>query len=699
MKLSKILIATTLLIGASAPIVVAVTSQKEMVAAQADGTKDLASIISYKSCSFNYSYISNFFFDFNLSEQIFTNSGYFNDHLTDGTYKNANNQNINIGEGIEINGKTLQYWVNYTPETISYPRNSGVTAFPLYAGNKFNPVAVEVSSSKISFKVDINTIPMDDITVTFKAGIFEGYYNGTTFTLSEDLTFYSVATQNGGPARVTFVSSKTWQPVRNAYRSLVDWGEKTASQGGKYHKYLMWTDIPFDKEVIKQACPADNYRYIYDNLLMNGKSIAYYNSWARGNSKDFTDLSDVTTQNPDYEVSHPLGNTVSTTYDLAIRIEIVRDQPVYAFVFSVPNQLVTDLSLGTLSFSLREGASFLTKDNDGNFMIGRIDSVAFNTMAMTAYQELEDYVNLDNYAEPEQLQICEILSNAQASIQNAFSQSEIDAIIAQAKLDIDDVMSPEEKLEQEHIAAVVALINAIPTNIEYTEECGNAINLAMEAYASLTASEINKFPAESLNKLYEAYAAFSTLDLANYKLLSKAEIATVDLNDYRELQQSAITDLLAQANTAIDAATNKAEVQLAVDNFFAAINQLPTDAQLSAQELALVKANAKDELDAIDLSVYATEQRAQVEELITNGKIAIDQCQTVEEVNTLLNKIKTVIGSIKTANDLANEQANLSRQQYQQNAGLVTAIVIGSLALILGMGLAIFLIRRRQLNK
>ena len=617
-----------------------------------------------------------------------------NDHLTDGTFKNASGGNINLGEGIIINGETLKYWVSYNPGTISYPRNKGVTDFPLYAGVAFNPIAIEVKDNALDFKIDLLSIPMDDITVTFKAGIFEGYNNGITYVLNEDLTFYSVATKDGGPARVTFVQEKNWQPIRNAFRSINDWGEKTASQGAKFHQYLMWTEIPFDREVIKQACPADNYRYMYSNLLMNDKPIAYYNAWARGNSKDFTDLT-TPTQNPDYEVGHPLGDgKINTTYDLAIRVEIVRDQPVYAFVFSVPNQLVEDLSLGTLTFSLREGASFLTKDAAGNFMVGRIDTPAFNNMVLAAKEELEDYVDFNDYTEDEQAQIVDIISNAQTDMQNAVSQSQINIIVKDAKLLIDDVMSPEEKLIKEHIQAVVALVDAIPAEITYTPECSNAVNAAKEAFAGLTDAEIAKFPADKLTALYNASNTLAALDLANYKSLSKVEVSSVNTSLYRDLEKSAVSDLKAQTYNAIDAATSKADIQAVVDSFFASIKEIPTDAQLTKQELDAAKVNAKTQLDAVDLSVYRPGERAIVEEVITNGKVAIDQCENTIELNTLVEKIMNVVNNIQTS-----DQIEMARRQNVQRTTVITSISVGSVLLALGVGLSIFLIRRRKFSK
>ena len=357
----------------------------------------LDDVIQTPTTSFSYSYIDNFFFTFNLTEKIYTNKGYFNDHLSDGTYQNRLGSNINIGDGIIINGQTFNYWRSYTPANASYPRNDGVMAFPLNAGGVFNPVAIEVHTQSIEFKVNLEEIPMDGIVVTFKAGLFEGFYNGVTYKLENDLTFYSTISTSGGPHRVSFSKAQAWETTSLGFRGLNDNGEHTASKGGKYHRWLMWTNIPFDPDHITQACPADNYRYMYDNLLMNGKPITYYNAWVRGNSKDFTDLSDTTTQATDYELSHPTGNP-NTVYDLGIRIEVVIDQPVYAFQFSVPNQLVTDLSLGTLTFSLRDGSDWFSKRGDETVIL-RYDAAA-NAEDQTEVQGFIDTnMHMNDYTE------------------------------------------------------------------------------------------------------------------------------------------------------------------------------------------------------------------------------------------------------------------------------------------------------------
>ena len=367
--------------------------------------KSLDDIITAGSCSFSYGNIDNFFFGLSLSEQIFNDSAYFNDHAQIDKFKNGDGNFIDIRNGLVINDQTFGYWIDLNPGTISYPRNDGVTAFPMHASTVFNPIAVEVTSSSLQFKIVTEYVPMEGMKIVFKAGIFEGYCNGITYVLSEDLTFYTTIVPEGGvgPARVQLTKTPTWQTTSLGYRRVDDWGEHTADNGGKYHKYLIWTDIPFGTGLIDPVCPADNYRYMYDNLLMNGLPLTHYHAWARGNSKDFTNLSDPSTQNPDYELPHPTGSP-NPVYDLAIRLEVICDQPVYAFVFSVPNQLVDDLSLGTLTFSLRDGSCWASKVNGVTTIlrysaaahaddVTALQSFANNQLHLADYDENLGYCN------------------------------------------------------------------------------------------------------------------------------------------------------------------------------------------------------------------------------------------------------------------------------------------------------------------
>ena len=309
------------------------------------------------SGTFLYSAIQNYFFDINLSQRIFSTKAYINDHYNE--FLGPDGEVIPLLQGIVVNGKTFAEWKAYHSESVSFPRNDGVTAFPLYAGNTFNPLSIETGTTRLSFKMNQEEIPMDGMTVTFKAGLFYGYYENKTFVLDQDLTYYSVVSDTGAPARVTFSQVKTWEETRLGVNHVDNWGDQTAPRGGIYKRYVIWTDIPFDPDVITQGCPADNYRYIYGNVLMNGKPIVHYTSWARGNSKDFTDLADPSTQNPDYEINHPLGEA-NINYDMGVSVTIIRNQPCWTLFIDVPNQLVTDMGLGALTFALRDGSDWMS---------------------------------------------------------------------------------------------------------------------------------------------------------------------------------------------------------------------------------------------------------------------------------------------------------------------------------------------------
>lgn len=380
-----------------------------------DGSLVVADIRTYKTAvtdletvfpesfnmNFSYNYIDNGFFDITLTERIFTATAYINDHYNE--FLDVDGNVIPLRDGIVVNGKTLGEWISYVPEIISYPRNDGVTCFPVNASKKFNPIAIEAAATALSFKFSLEEIPLDSVVVTFKAGLFYGYYNNTTFTLDKDITYYANVTASNSPTRIVFSKTQNWVKTHVGVSHVADWDEHTASQGGKFHRWLMITNIARDEVNVSMACPADNYRYMYDNVLMNGKPITYYNAWARGNSKDFTNLADPSTQNPDYETGHPTGSA-NPQYDLAIRIEVITDQANYYLCFSVPNQLLVDLNIvGNPTFALRDGSAWLSivdgqskvvrYDAQANADFAAVTSFANGSLHMADYNESLGYCN------------------------------------------------------------------------------------------------------------------------------------------------------------------------------------------------------------------------------------------------------------------------------------------------------------------
>ena len=142
--------------------------------------------------------------------------------------------------------------------------------------------------------------------------------------------------------------------------------------------------------------------------------------------------------------------------------------------------------------------------------------------------------------------------------------------------------------------------------------------------------------------------------LATAKTNAKASLETyVNAEDYRQAQQTELATAIANGKTAIDNATDVAGVETALANAKSVIDEIKTDAELTAEETAQALANAKTTAKAsLETYVNAEDYRqAQQEELATaiaNGKTAIDNATDVAGVETALANAKTVIDNIET---------------------------------------------------
>ena len=671
---------SSLALLATSPFMMNAPEVKQVNAAT---VKDLSEIISFSEANFLQSYIGDYFVDFNLSERIFPTNNYINDHLN--SFLDENGSPINIADGILINGQTLTYWINYSNSRLTYPRNEGVHVFPISAGGVYNPVSVEITDAKIAFKFNLEFFPMDSIVITFKAGVFKAYYNGTTFNLSEDLTFRSTLSPEKTTnfnKKITFVKTANEVDFNGKIITADDRGEKTSPNGGKYHQYLLWTNIPRNSEYVSQPFATDNDRYIHDNILINGATITSYNTWARGNSKDFTNLNDPSTQNSDYETGHPTGSA-NVTYDLAVYTQMAIDQPNYVFEIKVPNQLVTDLSLGTVAFSFREGSAWHTLDKDNNSIVGRHNPTSITAYGNEKKNTLDNLVDVSLYRESEQITIAETIADAETAFANAFTKADIDASFENAKNTILALKTDEEKTKEETIDVVVNLIDEIPDQITYTKECYNKIKAALEAYIALTNEEQAQVPAAKVDEMYNAYSEYQALDLANYKDLTITTInEVVNVDIYYQTQKETVIDLKTTALTAINNATNRIEVDNAYQTFITAVSNIKTAITL-----------AYETLDNVDLTGCTAEQITKINQIITNGKMSIDLCQNTEQVDTLLNRINAAVEAVKQGKDVDPVGPVIPPDPVviEKNAGIPTGALIGAIAggLVLAIGLGI----------
>ena len=418
MKLSKKIItfglSTVALLGLGASASLGAVKNTKYEVAKAD-TVDFESVISSVTTSFNYSYIDQLQVDFNISENVFNNKNYLNDHLS--AYKDESNQTIDLSNGILINGKTFGYWVSYpSPNANIDVSANGIIDFPMRTGGVFSPVSLYIRNECLRFFFVLDCFPMDSIQITFKAGVFRGYNasTGKSYELNSDLTYYSTLHNQNNTAKanvdtkVSFVKVKNETVMTDANITLhfvPNDGENVDNgSGNRYYKYHVQTNIPRDSSLVNNSnyWVNRNYRYFTDNILMNGRPITYYNAWARLNLKDFTNLSDKENSRSDaYRTSN-----MSSEYDTAIQVRYYTDQDNYYFAIFVPNQIMDDLSLGepgTLIFTIRDGSAWRSLDNESNPIVYRakmspydhivVDDFVASKMHMTDYDP-----DLDNSA-------------------------------------------------------------------------------------------------------------------------------------------------------------------------------------------------------------------------------------------------------------------------------------------------------------
>lgn len=368
--------------------------------------KNLESVISFGNKDIGFNYIGDMFVDFALTERIFTSTSYYDNGKYE-NYQDKDGNELQLRDGIIINGKTLRYWQEFEGVDETYPRNDGIHSFPTSAGGQYNPVALELLETTMAFKLNIEFFPTTDTEITFKAGLFAGYYNGVSYILNKDLTYKStLPTEAEIPtvldtehANVTLDSAAKHNRIKfvkvdelNETEKLftidhVDrWGDTVTTGDYSYRWYVLWSNVPRPQDMTRQSWTIDNFRYMNEDILMNGVPLYHYILSARGNSRDFTSLNPLT-QNPAYEALHPTGS-LAANYDTAIQLSLVTDQDNYVFFIYIPEQLFVDYEIaGNPTFSIREGALWQLRDGEGNSYKAR------NTLSQADKDALADLVN------------------------------------------------------------------------------------------------------------------------------------------------------------------------------------------------------------------------------------------------------------------------------------------------------------------
>ena len=278
-----------------------------------------------------------------------------------------------------------------------------------------------------------------------------------------------------------------------------------------------------------------------------------------------------------------------------------------------------------------------------------------------AKTELEGYKNASDYRTAQQAELATAISNGKDAIDAASDLDGVAAALAAAKVVIDAIKTDAQLTKEEHVAAFVALVDAIGT-VEYNQASANKINAALTAYQALTVEEKAMVPEAKLQVLAAAQDEFMALRLADYKAYAKASIDQVItaefLADYRQEQQTQINTLVTQAKAAIDAAQTEEAVDQIMSALGASLQAIKTDEDLDAEELANAKAAAKTELEGYkSASDYREAEAAQLATIVTNGKTAIDAATDQAGVAQALAAAKAQADALKTKAQYEAEEA------------------------------------------
>ena len=297
----------------------------------------------------------------------------------------------------------------------------------------------------------------------------------------------------------------------------------------------------------------------------------------------------------------------------------------------------------------------------------------------TAKTVLEGYANAENYRDAQKAELATAIANGKSAIEAAADITAVSNALATAKAAIDEIKTDAELMAEELLSAkntakaeLDIYVNATDYRAEQQTALATAIadgKAAIEASADITAVNIALANAKVIIDGIKTNAELTAEELVTAKADAKTALDTyVSVGDYRTEQQSTLATAISNGKSAIDAATDITAVSTALANAKAVIDEIKTDAELTAEELAAAKTEAKATLDAyVNINDYRTEQQTAIADAIANGKNAIDAATTKAGVTSALDSAKLSINAIKTDSEMTAEEL-ASAKQVAKNA-------------------------------
>ena len=147
----------------------------------------------------------------------------------------------------------------------------------------------------------------------------------------------------------------------------------------------------------------------------------------------------------------------------------------------------------------------------------------------------------------------------------------------------------------------------------------------------------------------------------------------VNLSNYRDAQQDEISEIITSCLESINNATSIEEVNNALTSAKASIDNVKTDEELTHKENTDALTLAKEEGNAlintyVNLNDYREAQRDEINEIITSCLESINNATSIEEVNNALTSAKSSIDTIKTNEELTEEENAVALANAKEEA-------------------------------
>ena len=326
----------------------------------------------------------------------------------------------------------------------------------------------------------------------------------------------------------------------------------------------------------------------------------------------------------------------------------------------------------------------------------------------SAKSALDSYVNAENYRDAEKTLLETTVTNGKTQIESANTTAEVTAALDSTKalidaIKTDAVLTAEELVVAKNTAKTV--LDGYVSAESYREAQKAALATAIaNGKAAIDESADIAAVSTALNNAKAIIDAIKTdADLTSEELLAAKNTAKAELDvyvnssDYRTEEQAFLASAIADGKNAIDSATDISAVNAALANAKAAINEIKTDAELTAEDLATAKTNAKSELESyVNAGDYRADQQALLASAIANGKVAIDGAADISAVSTALANAKAAIDEIKTDAELTAEElavakaeaksaldvyVDLDDYRAEQQSAITTAIANGKISI------------------